>query len=459
MHTVSRTSRMPVSAEALYAWHARPGAFERLVPPWEDIRDVRRVGGLEDGAETHFVLHKGPLALPWSARHQDHRPGEGFTDVQTHGPFAAWRHEHRFVPLAPDASELSDTIHYALPGGLLGDLVAGGSIHAMLERTLAFRHRRTRVDLERHARFAALGTRRVLVTGASGLVGRALVAFLSTGGHEVVRLVRRAAGPGEITWHPERGELDPRALEGFDAVVHLAGEGIADGRWSEARKASILESRELGTSLLARALASCAKPPEVLVSASAIGYYGDRPDGPVDEDSPSGEGFLPEVCRRWEAATEPARAAGVRVVNLRLGVVLSPRGGALARLLTPFELGLGGPVGDGRQGMSWIALDDVLGAVQHAIFTPALEGPVNATAPAPESNAEFARALGAVLGRPALLPLPAAAVEAIFGEMGRAVLLEGARVLPTRLLDTGFVFECPVLPVALRHELGREEAA
>ncbi|HEY9722240.1 MAG TPA: TIGR01777 family oxidoreductase [Oscillatoriaceae cyanobacterium] len=453
---MSRKSRMPVSAEELYAWHARPGAFERLIPPWEDIRAITRTGGLADGAETCFELHKGPLAIAWHARHEDHRPAEGFTDVQITGPFAAWRHVHRFFKNSPDTSALEDVITYALPGGPLGDWLAGPSIHASLERTLAFRHRRTRVDLERHARFAARGPRRVLVTGASGLVGSALVSYLSTAGHEVVRLVRRAAGPGEIAWNPERGELEPRRLEGFDAVVHLAGESIAAGRWSVERKARILESRALGTALLARALAECERPPEVLIAASAIGIYGDRPAEPVDEDSPSGDGFLPDVCRRWEAATEPARAAGIRVVNLRLGVVLSPKGGALSKLLPPFQLGLGGPIGDGRQGMSWIALDDVLGAVEHAIFTPALVGPVNATAPMPESNAAFARDLGTVLGRPAFMPLPAPIIEAAFGEMGRALLLEGARVLPTRLLASGFVFTCPSLPQALRSELGLE---
>jgi uncharacterized protein (TIGR01777 family) len=454
MPRIHSVSAMPVSRDALYAWHARPGAFGRLAPPWQDMHGLEQQGGIENGARTRFVVRKGPLNLEWVALHENHIAGQCFTDVQERGPFASWRHDHRFVSLGEGTSRLEDTVQYELPGGALGRWVAGRAIEADLARLFTFRHERTRTDLQRHARFAEAGHLRILVTGASGLVGRALVPFLTTGGHEVVRLVRRRPGPGELAWDPERGQLDPEALEGFDAVVHLAGEGIADGRWSASRKASILASREQGTDLLARTLAGLKRPPSVLVAASAIGYYGARDDESVDEESPAGEGFLAEVCRRWEQATLPAKAAGIRVVNLRTGIVLTPTGGALARMLPPFQVGLGGPVGSGKQGMSWIGLDDLVGAIQFSLFTPSLAGPVNATAPAPESSLAFARTLGKVLGRPAVLPLPSAAVIALFGEMGQALLLDGARVLPTRLLDAGFEFECPLLEGALRREMG-----
>lgn len=449
-----RVSRLPVTADRLYEWHASPGAFERLAPPWEDLRDIQRRGGLEVGAETRFTVHKGPVGLPWVARHVEHEAGRGFADVQERGPFASWLHRHRFEPAGPTSCDLIDEVRWEAPLGPLGGLVAGPMLAATVARMFEFRHRRTRDDLARHARFEALGRRRILVTGASGLVGRALVGFLQGGGHEVVRLVRRAPGPGEIFWDPAAGRLDPADLEGFDAVVHLAGEGIGEGRWTPERKARIRESRVSGTRLLAEALARVARKPEVLVSASAIGFYGDRGDEPLDEASPAGSGFLAEVCQAWEAAAQPAAEAGVRVVWLRTGIVLTPRGGALARMLPPFQAGLGGPVGSGRQVMSWIALDDLVGAIHHAVFTSTLRGPVNATAPAPVTSAEFGQALGAVLGRPAVLPLPALAVRTLFGEMGEALLLGGARVLPRSLLASGFEFLCPTLPEALSHELG-----
>ncbi|MEB3196490.1 MAG: TIGR01777 family oxidoreductase [Candidatus Sericytochromatia bacterium] len=454
MHTYQHVSLMPVSAEALYAWHASPGAFLRLAPPWETMADISRQGALEDGAETRFTIRKGPLGVRWVARHDQHVADRQFRDVQVAGPFSVWRHTHRFVPVGPGESRLEDSLEVEAPGGPVATWLGGSFLNATLSRMFQFRHRRTRDDLARHARYAAVGRRRILVSGASGLVGQALVAFLQGGGHDVVRLVRRAPGPGEIHWDPEKGEIRDSDLEGFDAVIHLAGEGIAEGRWTAARKARILQSRVDGTRLLATAIARLDRKPEAFISASAIGFYGDRGDEGLDESAAAGQGFLADVCRAWEAETAPAGEAGVRVVNLRIGIVLTPQGGALARMLPPFQLGAGGPVGSGRQYMSWIALDDLLGAIQHVLFTPSLRGPVNATAPEPARSSEFARVLGHVLHRPAILPLPEPAVWLMLGEMGRALLLEGARVLPTKLQQSGFQFLCPTLEEALRHEIG-----
>lgn len=301
----------------------------------------------------------------------------------------------------------------------------------------------------------ASGAWRVAITGASGLVGSYLVSDLQASGHLPLRLVRRDPGDGEIFWDPERGEVELERLEGLDAVVHLAGESLASGPWTAARKAAIMDSRRKGTEILSRALARLEAPPKVLVSASAIGYYGAHGDEPLDESSPPGTDFLAEVCRAWEAATEPARDAGVRVVNLRIGMILAGHGGALPRMLPPFRMGLGGPLGDGRQVMSWVALEDVIGAIRHAIRTEGLSGPLNATAPHPATNAEFTRTLGRVLGRPAFVPVPAAAIRLMFGEMGKSLLLAGARVLPRRLLESGYAFQYPDLEAALRHALGR----
>jgi uncharacterized protein (TIGR01777 family) len=311
---------------------------------------------------------------------------------------------------------------------------------------------------------ARFGARRLTigVTGASGLVGRQLCAFLSTGGHEVVRFVRgNARGPQEIAWNPRDPEngVDPAAIERLDAIVHLAGAGIAEGRWTPERKREILESRVLGTKAIARALARASRRPRVLVSASAIGYYGDRGGETVDEQSARGGGFLADVVEAWEGATDEARAAGVRVVHARVGVVLSASGGALRKMLVPFLLGAGGPIGSGRQGFSWISLDDALGAILFALRDDTLSGAVNLVSPMSLPQRGFATVLGRVLRRPSFAPLPAFVVRAMFGEMGQRLLLEGAFVRPAVLESQGFRFEHASLERALRVELGRLEDA
>ena len=295
---------------------------------------------------------------------------------------------------------------------------------------------------------------KILVTGASGLVGSALVPFLADGGHEVVRLGRSAPGAGDILWDPNAGVLEASALEGFDGVIHLAGENIASGRWNAARKRRIKESRVQGTLLLAQTLAGLERPPQVLVSASAVGFYGDRGDEELTEESPAGSGFLPEVCREWEGATEAAAGKGIRVVHARLGVVLSQDGGALAKMLTPFKLGAGGIVGNGRQYMSWITLDDTAAALGHLLATETVSGPVNVVAPAPATNGEFTKSLGRVLRRPTLFPLPGFVARVVFGEMADALLLASTRVKPAGLLDSGYVFRHGSLEEGLRAVLG-----
>ncbi len=296
----------------------------------------------------------------------------------------------------------------------------------------------------------------ILVTGASGLIGTALVSSLTSSGHEVTRLVREQPKPGEKAahWEPMAGSIDANALEGVDAVVHLAGENIAE-RWTPTKKAKIRDSRVKGTQLLCETLTRLSSPPKVLVSASAIGYYGHRGEETLTDDSPPGRGFLAEVCRAWEAATEPAKQHGIRVVQLRLGVVLSAAGGALAKMLPPFRLGLGGVLGSGQQYMSWIALDDVVGAIQHALVTEALQGPTNAVAPRAVTNQEFTKTLGKVLGRPTAIPLPAFAARLMFGEMADELLLASARIQPTKLLASGYQFRYPELEEALQHVLVR----
>jgi uncharacterized protein (TIGR01777 family) len=300
---------------------------------------------------------------------------------------------------------------------------------------------------------------RVAVSGSTGLVGSEVVTVLSGAGHEVVRLVRRAPAHEEksvLRWEPEMGEIDAVGLEGLDAVVHLAGENIASGRWTAARKAAIRDSRVKGTRLLCDTLAGLARPPKTLVCASAVGIYGDRGEDVLTEESPAAEGFLPGVCREWEAATGAAARKGIRVVALRIGMVLSPKGGALPRMLPLFRGGLGGVIGSGRQYVSWVALDDLPLILLHALQCGALSGPVNAVAPRPVTNREFTEALGKVLSRPTPLPVPAFALRLAVGrEMADALLLASARVVPRRLEETGYSFRYPELEGALRHLLAK----
>jgi uncharacterized protein (TIGR01777 family) len=296
---------------------------------------------------------------------------------------------------------------------------------------------------------------RILVTGSSGLIGQAVLPSLTADGHKVVCLSRsqRPASGRQISWDPSKGTLDPDDLENFGAIVHLAGESIV-GRWTAEKKARILESRVKGTQLLCESLAHLRDRPLVLVCASAVGFYGDRGDRVLDEESSAGSLFLSEVTKAWEAATEPARRNGIRVVNMRFGFVLSKKGGGLGKMLLPFKLGIGGCVGSGRQYLSWIAIDDVVGAISHAILSDTLHGPVNVVAPHPVTNREFTKTLGRVLWRPTAFPLPTFAAHMVMGEMADNLLLASTRVNPTRLLASGYEFRFPELKGALRHVLG-----
>ncbi|MFI5367362.1 MAG: TIGR01777 family oxidoreductase, partial [Candidatus Binatia bacterium] len=324
------------------------------------------------------------------------------------------------------------------------------------EPTFKYRHETAAQDLAAHAAYSGAPLH-VAVTGSTGLVGSALIPFLTTGGHRVTQLVRpQTTGKADaVLWNPAAGTIDAAGLEGLDAVVHLAGESVAGARWSEAVKARILESRRRGTTLLCETLARLRQPPKVLVSASAIGYYGDRGDEMLLEDSHSGDGFLASVCRQWEAATVAADQAGIRVVHLRIGVVLSPAGGALKAILMPFKLGAGGRLGSGKQYMSWISIDDLIGAILHVLRTANLSGAVNTVAPQSVTNAEFTTVLGRVLQRPTLCAVPAFAARLAFGKAADEMLLASARVQPVQLQTTNYVFRHVELEAALRHVLGR----
>ena len=435
---------LPVSADEAFAWHERPGALERLIPPWQRVDVIRKTGGIANGARIELVTHVGPLSQTWVVEHRDYERGRQFRDVALSGPFAYWDHLHLFQTEGPASSVMEDKIEYALPAGVMGEFFAAGFVQRQLQRMFRYRHDTTASDLALHASYAGRSGLKIALTGSSGLIGSALAPFLSTGGHQV-QSIRRKKTTGDF-W--EQTELE------VDAVVHLAGENLV-GRWTPEKKALIRDSRVEGTRSLCQWLSGQQHPPKVLICTSAIGYYGSRGEEELDEQSSPGEGFLSELTQAWEKAAEEAQQRGIRLVFLRLGVVLSPRGGALAKMLLPFKCGAGGRVGNGRQYLSWISIDDVLGAIYHALMNDSLTGPINVVAPRPVTNAEFASTLGSVLRRPALVPVPAAVVKSIWGEMGKELLLSSTRVMPKLLLQSGYCFRHAELADALRHLLGQ----
>ena len=452
-HYVAATT-LPVSTEQAFAYHERRGALERLIPPWKNVTVESSDGSLKPGSNVILRMKEGPLSLRWVAEHTQYEPPHLFADVQRSGPFSHWLHEHRFAPAGFDGCVLRDQISYKVPAGAVGAFLAGSKAHGEIETMFAYRHRVTRDDLHLTSKYGS-DKLKIAVSGGSGLVGGRLCSLLSLLGHDIIRLERSAekaeeSENGVAVWDsPE----EARKVSGVDAVVHLAGKSIAQGRWNDSVKQAIRDSRVNLTYELASSLASLPQPPKVLICASATGIYGDRGDEMITESSPTGDDFLAGVAADWERACEPARQAGIRVANARLGVVIDPRGGALEKMLTPAKF-FGGRLGSGKQWWSWVAIDDVIGSIYHAICNEQVRGPFNVTAPKPLTNREFAGTLGRVLSRPALIPAPAFGLRLALGEMADALLLASTRVQPEVLLQTGYDFRFTDLEDALRYCLG-----
>ena len=439
----------------MFAWHARNGAINRLTPPWAPLELMSRKGeGIDKGVQVRFRMKVMGIPRIWEAEHYDFQENHLFRDRQVRGPFAKWDHHHIFHPKGSSASVMEDQVRYRLPMGLLSRPFLGHA-HRELERIFRYRHGVLKYDMEHWV--GRIRKQRILISGASGTIGKALVPFLRTCGHEVVRLVRDQNNTAEdaLYWDPYNRELDIEAAGPIDAVISLNGVDISRGKWTEAQKKRIIDSRVIPTRVLVEKIRSMKRPPGVFISSSAIGFYGEGGDRPLTEETPKGDSFISRVCDQWETGSLGADRGGVRTVQLRIGVVLTPAGGALERMKLAFSLGCGTRVSHGRQYMSWISMDDALGGILHILENQEVHGPVNLTAPNPVTNAVFTETLGSVLNRPALFVIPRPVALALWGDMGKETLLTSARVLPARLEETGFAFAHPTLEPALRHLLGR----
>lgn len=456
MPTFERRTVVPVTAQELYDWHARPGAFERLNPSFDPVEVEERRGGLEVGARTVIRLPLGPVKQRWVAEHTACEPGRMFRDEQTSGPFAKWVHTHLFEPRADGTSELVDRIEYELPMGALGELLGQRFTASTLERNFRYRHQVTLADLTRHAAFRERPRLTFAVTGASGLVASALIPFLTTGGH-VVKPVRRTSSG-----------FDASAFDGADVVVNLAGAGVADERWSDARKRLLVDSRVDYTRKLIAAMRERGAKPKVWLQGAAVGIYGDRGDELCSDEvaliPPANRGagfsqgakFLSDLCFDWEAVgQEAARTFGARSVSTRIGIVQSARGGALAKLLPPFLMGAGGPIAGGKNWQACVSIEDLIGQILFLAMGDSLEGAFNCVGREPVTNAEYSRVLGRVVSRPAIAPLPGFALKAMFGELAEGALLASQRATPDRLTRAGFRYVFPSLEEGLRFTLGR----
>ena len=442
---------MPCDSEFLYRWHTMPRAINRLTPPWENVKVIEHPSSIANDEKVHVKLEG---LIDWKLRILDLEEGKSFSDTQVTGPFSSWTHKHSMQTINGKSSLLVERINFKLP--IFNSLLNGLFTKIKLKPLFDYRFRTMFNDIQMHYKNKDIKPMKILITGSSGLVGSSLVDFLSSGGHQVSKLVRHATNKeDEVYWDTEKNEIDLEKLEGFDVIVHLAGENIANKRWSDKQKEKIARSRVDGTNFITEALLKLSSPPSTFICASAIGFYGDRNDELCDEKSAVGEGFLAETCEQWEQASKGLEEKNIRVVNTRFGIILDPRSGALAKMLPLFKLGAGGDLGDGKQWMSWIALDDVLGVILHCMTNENIFGPVNTVSPNPVTNKEFTKILAKVLRRLAIFPAPGFALKLALGEMADALLLSSTKVEPLALKETGYDFAYPDLEDALRHMLGR----
>lgn len=450
-----KSSLIHLSPQDVYDWHTRPHAFYRLIPPWERVDVVAPPRTIENGSEVITRMKIGPTFVTWVGRHYDVKPGFHFCDELIEGPFKSWKHRHKFEA-AIGGCRMIDAIDYELP---LWPLSAPGKtfVESKLRRLFDYRHTVVRNDLSLIRKYSHQ-PKKILITGGTGLIGSALIHLLRSLGHKIIRLARNPHSHHEeqtIRWNFEDPlKLEKHLSDPIDAVIHLAGESIAANRWSDSTKRLIAESRKRPTKLLSEAIARLPTKPQVFISASATGYYPSS-DTVCDEEGIPGDSFLSQVCIDWEASANAAREAGIRTLHPRIGIVLTPAGGALAKMILPFQAGLGSVLGDGKQFWSWISIDDLLYGIVHCLETQELSGPINFSSPMPITNQVFSETLASVLNRRLGPRAPKAAVKLMAGEMADELLFASRGVKPKKLLESGFNFSFPDLDSALRHTLGR----
>jgi len=462
MPTYEHIADFDMPVQRVWQWYDSPGAFRRIMPEWEGITPLQ-AGALKNGETTKFKVRIGPIKKKWVAQHHSVVQGEVFHDRMVKGPFGTWEHEHRFTPVDANTSQIHDIVQWKLPLHMLTWWTAPFTVKGRMDQMFAYRANRVNSDLTRIDEFEHLARQKVLVSGSTGLIGMQLCAFLAAAGHEVTRLIRPttrippdASNDSVVVWDDLKGEVIEGDLNGFDTVIHMAGAGIGDKRWNKKRKEIIEKSRTVPTNNLTTLLGQLDRPPKTFICSSAIGLYGNSQEKMLDENSEAGDDFLAKTVLNWEAAAQPAVDAGIRTIWIRTGIVVTSMGGALKKLLLPAKLGAGGPVGGGKQYYSWISLDDQIYAIQHLMMTKECQGPYNLTAPNPVTQKQFAKSIGRVLRRPAFMPLPGFVLKILLGQMAQSLVLNGQRVLPNRLVASGYDFQDDNLELCLRRCLGKQ---
>ncbi len=449
--------RIRTSVEKLFTWHEGKGAVLRLTPPWIPLKIIARSGeGIQEGAKIRFKIKFFKIPMVWESEHINYQKNKFFKDMQTKGPFPLWVHSHMFRQDGTHHSIMEDKIEFKLPFQTLTRPFYKFVIKEF-ERMFAYRHRILKYDLENNANRNG-EKKRILISGSGGTIGSALIPFLQTLGHDIIRLVRKKGKlvNDELFWDPYRGILDLEKAGKLDAVINLNGVNITDKRWTEKQKQSIFDSRVISTRLLAQKTACLDHVPDVFLSASAIGFYGEGGDTILTENNHAGDYFISKVCRQWEnASIEAFKKTNIRCVQLRTGVALTPAGGALAKMMLLFRLGLGAQFSHGRQYMSWISIEDVLAGILYILNHDKITGPVNLTSPCPVTNKEFSKTLATVFSKKILFAVPEFAAKVLWGKMGKETFLASVRVMPEKLLNNGFNFQHKNLLPALIDLLGR----
>ncbi len=457
----TKETRIEVPVEKLFAWHKEMGAVLRLTPPWAPLTMISSSNnGIEEGSIVRFRIKLFKIPMIWESKHIEYKENRIFKDIQTKGPFVRWEHSHIFKSDGINHSIMKDKIEFQLPFGILSRPFYRFALKEF-DRMFTYRHRVLKYDLENHKKLTENLTekkKRIIVSGASGTIGSALVPFLRTLGYEVIRLVRKKEKllSDEIFWDPYKGVLDLTRAGKIDAVINLNGINITHKKWTEKQKKLILDSRIIPTRLLAEKTACLDDKPDVFLSASAIGFYGSGDSRTFTENDSAGDCFISRVCRQWEdASIIPLTNTKIRGIRLRTGVVLTPAGGALAKMILPFKMGFGARISHGRQYMSWISIDDVLSGILYILNNDEIRGPVNLTAPNPVTNKVFSQTLSGLFSKKLLFIIPEFMAKILWGQMGEETILTSTKVIPEKLLNNGFSFQHTELLPALKDLTGR----